>query len=1050
MPDFTVEDLIRQAAKKYGVPEDVALSVAAPESGFNPGGKSPKGAVGVMQLSPATAKQYGVDPADPIQNIDGGVKHLRYLYDTYKGNLNKVLAAYNAGEGTVARGGTLPAETQKYIPGVLGRMSKFQATPAAAEPAVPAVAAAQAAPAEPAAPPAAPPAGAPPAAAPPVTPPVNPRADPRLRTADATKPARVGRAPFSLGNVTLGREVFPMAGTMIGAAKGAEFGAEAGTVIEPGFGTAVGGVLGGIVGAGIGAFGGEGFELSLEALAKKLGYPFVTSKQGAASRIAGAPNTGMAAEVLGQAGVGAATRLAAPFVKSLEPYAQESLNTFKTAAPTPPARLYPDEQSRMMNFLKGKAKPPLAVSPAEVSKSRALNFLRNWSERSIFGSAGPQEVRQKMAEDRVLDVLDNLGPATTAQEAGRGVQASLPPDPAAAAERVLTQATEAQAKGKVARAAAAEELQTQLDTLGSGAAQGITEKLPTSTPLGAGQAVRTARAEAIRNFRNQERTAWGMFEEATQDIPADTSRLNAFVEKLPVERKGGILPDAGMTAAQRIEKVTGGAEEDISGGIRGEVQVLGDGSVLTKSGKRLPSKVEQIFKSLGVGGAEEGEEGGLTVKQFQKTISDLNRLQRNLEKSAKFDPSKYNAQLGLVKKLNELAHSDLQDTLTKLSSVEQGGEITPGSPLDLYRKASTLTRLGNEQLFNQEVMKVTRQAPEKVAQSLLTKNNSTAINLTTSAVGDAGMQPVRRVALNEILTPDPTTNQIPWEKVLQRMTTLGDDTLGALFPKGEAEGVKRIARSILDAQASAEQAAAVAARGEVAAISEARAGVKAAQDIDPFAPYRHVPPQKITSMLFKDENVEAVTAMRNLLGPEGFKPIQRVAADRILEPNAETGQIDWKQVVSRINGIDDETLHAFFPGTHADEIKRVAGLMVKLAKPPAAVGSSAIMLGQMGVIIGFLRGVVSPALAPITLTPKVIARIFGDEAALKWLTLGIELPPWSKAAMRATAQLAVFLHKESQNERENQAKQSLQQPARPPAQPPRLPPRQPVQAAVGQ
>jgi hypothetical protein len=124
MPEYSVEDLIRQEADKAGVPSELALAVAEQESGFNPTAKSPKGALGTMQLMPNTAKIYNMDPNDPVQNIRGGVLHLRSLLDSHKGDLNKVLAAYNSG-----RTDNLPPETQAYVPGVLGRMPKFGQKP---------------------------------------------------------------------------------------------------------------------------------------------------------------------------------------------------------------------------------------------------------------------------------------------------------------------------------------------------------------------------------------------------------------------------------------------------------------------------------------------------------------------------------------------------------------------------------------------------------------------------------------------------------------------------------------------------------------------------------------------------------------------------------------------------------------------------------------------------------------------------------------------------------------------------------------------------------
>lgn len=119
MADISVPDLIRQEAQKAGVPPELALSVAEQESSFNPTAIGPKlgsgeQAVGTFQLLPSTAKRLGVDPADPTQNIRGGVQYLRELLDRHQGNLEGVLKEYG-GVKTDA----------KYVPAVLARMPKF-------------------------------------------------------------------------------------------------------------------------------------------------------------------------------------------------------------------------------------------------------------------------------------------------------------------------------------------------------------------------------------------------------------------------------------------------------------------------------------------------------------------------------------------------------------------------------------------------------------------------------------------------------------------------------------------------------------------------------------------------------------------------------------------------------------------------------------------------------------------------------------------------------------------------------------------------------------
>jgi soluble lytic murein transglycosylase-like protein len=122
--------LVEKAAREHSLDQALLRAMIATESGFDPHAVSHKGAVGLMQLMPETARRYGVrDPYDPAENIRGGSKYLRDLMRKFNNDLSLTLAAYNAGEDAVIQhGNRIPPyrETLQYVPRVLTLYRQYQ------------------------------------------------------------------------------------------------------------------------------------------------------------------------------------------------------------------------------------------------------------------------------------------------------------------------------------------------------------------------------------------------------------------------------------------------------------------------------------------------------------------------------------------------------------------------------------------------------------------------------------------------------------------------------------------------------------------------------------------------------------------------------------------------------------------------------------------------------------------------------------------------------------------------------------------------------------
>ena len=133
-----LDAVVESVAARNQLPPQLIHSVIRVESNYNPHAVSSKGALGLMQLIPATARRFGVsDVFDPADNIQGGARYLKYLVDLFHNDYRLALAAYNAGEGAVARYGDVPpyAETQNYVVQVRKRIEEsLKAAPAAHKP----------------------------------------------------------------------------------------------------------------------------------------------------------------------------------------------------------------------------------------------------------------------------------------------------------------------------------------------------------------------------------------------------------------------------------------------------------------------------------------------------------------------------------------------------------------------------------------------------------------------------------------------------------------------------------------------------------------------------------------------------------------------------------------------------------------------------------------------------------------------------------------------------------------------------------------------------
>ena len=137
LTDASYDDLIQTASGRYNVDADLLRAVIKAESDFNAAARSNKGAMGLMQLMPDTARLHNVaDAYNPGENVEGGARHLRMLLDRYRGDLELSLAAYNAGSAAVEKHRGIPpfAETREYVRRVLRFYELYRSGPQISQP----------------------------------------------------------------------------------------------------------------------------------------------------------------------------------------------------------------------------------------------------------------------------------------------------------------------------------------------------------------------------------------------------------------------------------------------------------------------------------------------------------------------------------------------------------------------------------------------------------------------------------------------------------------------------------------------------------------------------------------------------------------------------------------------------------------------------------------------------------------------------------------------------------------------------------------------------
>lgn len=620
------------------------------------------------------------------------------------------------------------------------------------------------------------------------------------------------------------------------------------------------------------------------------------------------------------------------------------------------------------------------VTPAQATDSRALDIAENIVSGSMLGGGArtalleDQEQRLKAIAREEIDRF--AGGPVTREAAGRSVQTALqshpgvqPPPMAPSTIAMQGAATHATAQATAADQAAQQHV---LNVLG---------KLGRTEPKPAGAKALSARQREVEAFRAGERDLYGDFERKAGGVLVEEApELDAFAQQLLGREKGNIAPGMGLRAARRVAQLFARDEEsDLAAMSAGGVPITSLGAAAKQA----------VLDALGDAGKETAEP--LTAVEFQKTVSSLGRVVRQLTRAAQTDPSK-NADLGMAKRLLGMAKADMENLLRREAP----------EAFEALTRATGFSREGNARLFNDTVRKMAREAPERILGTLLRKDNSTAVDLVRRAIGEGDFKALESAAVNRILRPNVRTGRVEWQQVLSRIDQLGDDTVGAFTPGGEIQGLRDVARMALGyGQAAKAAQAAAKGAGKSAAPSPQIRYLRKLVQADPDA---------VVDLIVQSKRPIPVRLVRDAVPDTVWRNVQARVTEDLLE------DLSGKHLAARITAMGKDTMRELYPAGEDQGLQELSRILTQLQTTKEGTGKMWIQLSQAGAAATVLSGGVffgepkkgAAGAATILLGPKVLAKIMMSKTGRKWLTTGLTSSPGSQMAIRAASHLAAF------------------------------------------